>query len=214
MKKDELLKMNLQFFAESPAGDEPPADDNPGDGGEPPKGSVNSEVNLPQTQAELDAAINKANQKAIENARKGMFTKEDVQAEIQKALKKEKDYGELSESERREKELEDKEKALEAKEAEFNFNKRVQEIQGDLINKKLPMEFAELIAKGTESNEQALGIVSEIETKFNEAVAAQVKESLKQPTPGAHSASGKVNSLGKRLAQGKQNYNGQIFKED
>lgn len=214
MKKDELLKVNLQFFAEPPAGDEPPADDNPGDGGGQPKGSANSEVNLPQTEAELDAAINKANQKAIENARKGLFTKDDLQAEVQKALQKEKDYGDLSESERKQKELDDKVKEFEAKEAEFNFNKRVQDIQGDLINKKLPVEFAELIAKGSESNEQALETVSTIETKFNEAVAAQVKDSLKQPTPGAHSSSGKANSLGKRLAQGKQNYNGQIFKED
>lgn len=215
-----LLKMKLQFFADPDGGDDntnPDGNDenHGGDGG-----SGGSEIELPKTQAELDAAINRANQKAIENARKGMFSQEDVQAEIQKALQKEKDYADLSEAERKQKEFDDQVAEFNKKQEEFKKQQLENQIEKDMIRKGLPVlagegndefSFATLFAQSGDS-EQALKAVGAYEKAFKEAVAAEVKESLKQPAPGAGGGSGTTSqSYGERVGKRKQKQNGPIF---
>lgn len=215
-----LLRMKLQFFADPDGGDDntnPDGNDenHGGDGG-----SGGSEIELPKTQAELDAAINRANQKAIENARKGMFSQEDVQAEIQKALQKEKDYADLSEAERKQKEFDDQVAEFNKKQEEFKKQQLENQIEKDMIRKGLPVlagegndefSFATLFAQSGDS-EQALKAVGAYEKAFKEAVAAEVKESLKQSAPGAGGGSGTTSqSYGERVGKRKQKQNGPIF---
>ncbi|TLQ06057.1 DUF4355 domain-containing protein [Marinilactibacillus psychrotolerans] len=213
------LKMKLQFFADPDGGDDnanPDGDDkgseNGGDGG--------SEVELPKTQAELDAAINKANHKAIKNATKGLLTEEQANERIQVALKKEKDYSSLSDDERKQREWEDQKNQFEKEKADFERQKLETQIEKDMIRKGLPVlagegddefSFATLFAQSGDS-EQALKAVGAYEKAFKEAVAAEVKESLKQSAPGAGGGNGTATqNYGERVGKRKQKQNGPIF---
>lgn len=224
MDKKNKLKMNLQYFAENDnqeSGQEAKGNQNDNTGNEE---DHNEQSTLPQTQAELDAMINKANQKAIRNAKKDLYSKDDLEVKIQEALKKQKEYEELSDDQRKEKEFEDKLKAFETERAEFEKEKLVTQVKSDLIDKGLPtsielddgktFNFAELFVGDKANSEEALAAVTAFETAFNQALAKELKEQIKQSTPGSSFGStSKRESLGSKLAKNSIN-NQPIFKEE
>ena len=192
MEKQQLLALNarnLQFFAEG--GESGGADAGGNDSGLNNDAGNNDAGNNdahetdpvfegPKTQSELDSIINKANQKALDNYKKGEAQR--IQDAVAEALKKEKDYSQLSEEERAKREFEDSKKAFAEEKAKFEHDKLVVQVEKDLVSKGLPAEFAELFALDTAEN--SLKKVGEFETVFNQAVAEAVKVSLRQKAPG------------------------------
>lgn len=215
MEKLMKLPMNIQFFADEP-------EDNGGNeknSNEEEKQNDNPEEDnggdLPKSHSELDALINKSNQKAIENARKGLHTQEDVQAEIQKALKKEKEYADLSEEERERREWEEERNRFLKEKENFEREKLETSITADLVKKGLPASieidgdeynFPSLFAQNNDP-EQALKAVGAFEKAFKSAIAAQVKEEMKQPSPGTSASGTQTQNYGAKIGKkvGKQN---------
>lgn len=204
MEKQQLLALNarnLQLFAE---GGESGGTDTGGNDSDLNNDTENNDANetkpafeSPKTQSELDSIINKSTQKALENYKKG--EEQRIQKAIAEALKKEKDYSQLSEEERAKRELEDKKKAFEEELAKFEHDKLVVQVEKDLVSKGLPAEFAELFALDTAEN--SLKKVGEFEAVFNKAVAEAVKVSLRQKTPSVGASSVKQTNYGASLAQ-------------
>ncbi|MET3558697.1 hypothetical protein ABID29_001823 [Streptococcus rupicaprae] len=196
MKKTlaELLKHSADTGTGSASGQETeaqePATEVGDDGVETFKG--------PQSQSELDSLINKAVHKSLENYKKG------EQDRIAEAIKKEKDYANLSAAERERKEFEDQQAQFAKERAAFEQEKLIVQVTKDLAEKGLPVEFAELLAVG--DAETALEKVGVFESAFNKAVNAKVKESLRQDSPrsggtGASSTTNYGACLGATVAQ-------------
>ena len=197
MNKDKL-KMNLQYFAE----------DSEAETDEDEKKEEESQ--LPTNQSELDALINKSNQKAIENAKKGLFTEEQVQEMVQEEMKKQKEYADLSEDERKQRELKEQKTKLEEERAEFEYEKLLTEVKSDLVDKGLPATFAEmLVIKG--GNEKSFEMVKAFETEWNQALAKQRKEDFKQSTPGVGGTGSNQTSYGARLGANATETNKKVF---
>lgn len=216
--------MNLQYFAEQDQEDNSANQEtnNEEDDSQEEQQENNQENNLPQTQSELDSLINKANQRAIENAKKDMYSKDDVQQMIDEAIQNQKDYEGLSEEDKDKKKLEDDRKKLEQDRQAFEKERLTAQIKADLADKGLPTvvdidgedyDFAQLFA-GVKDNQEAFNSVSAFHKAFNEAVAKQRKEGMKQRTPGLPTKNNQTTeSLGAQLA--KQSISGQpIFKEE
>ncbi|WP_369350555.1 DUF4355 domain-containing protein [Streptococcus hillyeri] len=157
----------------------------------------------PQSQSELDSLTNKAVQKALENYKAG------EQKRIAEAIKKEKDYANLSAAERAQQEFEDQKALLAKEKAEFEHEKLVVQVEKDLVAKGLPAEFAEMLAVG--DAETALAQVGKFETAFNAAVNAKVKESLRQPAPQEGGSGSSQTNYGARLAEGSLATGGELF---
>lgn len=198
--------MNLQMFAK--------ADETGGETPDP-ETEVETEENevetqLPTNQSELDALINKANQKAIENAKKGLFTKEQVQQMVQDEISKEKEYADLSEDEREQREFKEQKSKFEEQKAEFEYEKLLTEVKSDLVDKGLPTSFAEVLAiKG--DNEKSFEVVKNFESEWNQALAKQRKEDFKQSTPGVGGSGSNQTSYGARLGASATESNKKVF---
>ena len=190
--KRNMLPMNLQFFADGDEGDASNGDD----AGE--ESSNEDEFEAPASKSELDSIIGKAVNTALANAKKK--SQKEIDDAIQEALKKEKDYSKLSESERKEKEIDDREQALADREAQADYKELLAQVATDLASKKLPGEFAEMLAVQGD-NEKSLNNVKQFEKTFNEAVAEQVKVSLRQKTPGFSGGSTSSTNYGAQVAK-------------
>lgn len=189
----QLLALNLQGEAGANgaggATGDPEHTEKAGDDGE-----NSSTFKAPQSQSELDSLTNKAVQKALENYKAG------EQERIAEAIKKEKDYANLSAAERAKKEFEDQQKLLAEEKAAFEHEKLVIQVEKDLVAKGLPSDFAELLAVG--DAETSLANVGKFETAFNAAVNAKVKESLRQPAPATGGNGTTQTNYGAKLAEG------------
>lgn len=195
--KRELLPMNLQLFAEEGAGD-PPAENDAAKDDAAAGETEDKPFAAPASQSELDSIIGKAVNTALANAKKK--SQKEIDDAIQEALKKEKDYSKLSESERKEKEIDDREQALTDREAQADYKELLAQVATDLASKKLPGEFAEMLAVQGD-NEKSLNNVKQFEKTFNEAVAEQVKVSLRQKTPGFSGGSTSSTNYGAQVAK-------------
>ena len=194
---------NLQFFAEGAEGSQ---------GGEQEAAETSQQVQEqswtpPTSQSEYDAAVNKAVQKALANANASKA--QDIQAAVQEALKKEKNYAQLSEQERQVKEFEDQRAEFEKEKAEFAHAQLVVQIKEDLVGKSLPVEFAETLALFG-STEKVLEEVGKLEGAFKVAVAEEVKASVRQRTPGASGSVGESSNYGEMLGKGAGSLGGPI----
>lgn len=185
--KSKLLKMNLQTFAEG-------GEDNP-DGANPNESNPDEGLD-PEVQKKIEAESDRK----LALARKKWEA--DKQKEIDDAIKAAKEqaesYASLTEKQKLEKQAEEERKAFLKEKAEFQKEKLTNDIKTDLIEKKLPVDFAPVLAL-VEDKEEISKLVSSIEKQWNEALSQQVKESLRQKTPpaGAKSKSDTVNRLAK-----------------
>lgn len=203
----ELLAMNLrnlQLFAEGGDGGTGAESDgaDAGENRENPAGENNG-FEAPQSQSELDSLTNKAVQKALEKYKAG------EKERIAEAIKKEKDYANLSAAERAKKEFEEQQASFAKEKAAFEHEKLVVQVEKDLVSKGLPADFAELLAVG--NAETALEQVSKFETAFNGAVNAKVKESLRQPAPATGGSGSAQTNYGAKLADGSVATGGKLF---
>lgn len=191
------LKMNLQHFAEPEDPKDPPADppaDPPGDERTP-------------EQIEFDKKVEAESDRKLESAKKKW--EKDHQEKIDKAVadavaEKER-LSNLSEKERKDEELNQREKALEKRLADIERKELLADAASDLSKKDLPVEFAELLLG--EDAEKTLENINNFKAAFDKAVNDAVKEKLRQDTPllGGGGISN-TDNLGKQLAKlNKQN---------
>ena len=197
MNKQFLLKLNIQYFSEEGATE-----------GALESAPTEPEFKAPSSQSELDSIVNKAVQTALNNQKSKSeddFQKR-VEAEIKKRveaeIKKREDYAKLSETQKRDRDFEERQNKFNEEVAAFKQSQLIMEVKEDLLSKNLPVELAETFAKHG-SAEEALKAVTVLERAFQDAVANAVKASARQTTPGA-SGTGfdKQMNIGQRLAKG------------
>ncbi|MCC5691526.1 DUF4355 domain-containing protein, partial [Klebsiella pneumoniae] len=123
---------------------------------------------------------NKAVQTALKNKKKGEEVR--INEAIAKALQKEQDYSKLSAAERDSKEFEDKKAEFEKQVEQFEFEKLNMAVKEDLVSKGLPVELADMFSHA-ENAAEALKMVGTFEKIFNDAVANQVKATIRQNAP-------------------------------
>lgn len=189
MDKQFLLKLNLQHFSEEGAAE-----------GATESVQTEPEFKAPSSQSELDSIVNKAVQTALNNQKNK--SDEDFQKRVEAEIKKREDYAKLSETQKRDRDFEERQNKFNEEVAAFKQSQLIMEVKEDLLSKNLPVELAETFAKHG-SAEEALKAVTVLERAFQDAVANAVKASARQTTPGA-SGTGfdKQMNIGQRLAKG------------
>lgn len=199
MNLDELLKLNLQLFAEGDTPEASTESDEPED---------DSEQFSEEQQKKINDLIAQA--KSKEKSRMQKEFEKTVQERIDAALKKEKGYAELSEKEREKQKFEDERAEFLKEKAEFENESLKVQVGKDLLSKDLPSEFAEFLAiKG--DSEQSLENVGNFKKAFDEAVKKAVKDSVRQPAVNDGGSGNKTTNLGQALAQGMEHSSGKIF---
>lgn len=189
MNKQFLLKLNIQYFSEEGATE-----------GAVESAPTEPEFKAPSSQSELDSIVNKAVQTALNNQKNK--SDEDFQKRVEAEIKKREDYAKLSETQKRDRDFEERQNKFNEEVAAFKQSQLIMEVKEDLLSKNLPVELAETFAKHG-SAEEALKAVTVLERAFQDAVANAVKASARQTTPGA-SGTGfdKKMNIGQRLAKG------------
>ena len=191
MIKDDLYKLNLQFFAENNEDDSENTNEN--DDNE----SVNDDDKKQETYTknEVDSAISKAVDSALK--KRDRKHQQDLEQAREEAKKEAESYAKLTEKEKRDKEIEKREQALAKKEKQFKLRELKADVESDLKEKGLPTSFAESLIH-LEDNEKISEVVQAIKSDFDAAVQEQVKEVTRQSTPSNQSS-----SFGNRQASGK-----------
>lgn len=189
MNKQFLLKLNIQYFSEEGATE-----------GALESAPTEPEFKAPSSQSELDSIVNKAVQTALNNQKSK--SEDDFQKRVEAEIKKREDYAKLSETQKRDRDFEERQNKFNEEVAAFKQSQLIMEVKEDLLSKNLPVELAETFAKHG-SAEEALKAVTVLERAFQDAVANAVKASARQTTPGA-SGTGfdKQINIGQRLAKG------------
>lgn len=190
MIKDDLYKLNLQFFAENEGDSENTNEDDN-------KESENDNDSKQETYTknEVDSAISKAVDSALKKRERKH--QQELENAREEARKKAESYAKLTEKEKRDKEIEEREQALAEKEKEFKLRELKSDVESDLKEKGLPTSFAESLIH-LEDVEKINEVVKEIKADFDNAVQEQVKEVTRQSTPSNQSS-----SFGNRQASGK-----------
>ena len=190
MIKDDLYKLNLQFFAEN-EGDSENTNENDNKESE----NDNDSKQETYTKNEVDSAISKAVDSALKKRERKH--QQELENAREEARKKAESYAKLTEKEKRDKEIEEREQALAEKEKEFKLRELKSDVESDLKEKGLPTSFAESLIH-LEDVEKINEVVKEIKSDFDNAVQEQVKEVTRQSTPSNQSS-----SFGNRQASGK-----------
>ena len=190
MIKDDLYKLNLQFFAENEGDSENTNEDDN-------KESENDNDSKQETYTknEVDSAISKAVDSALKKRERKH--QQDLEQAREEARKKAESYAKLTEKEKRDKEIEEREQALAEKEKEFKLRELKSDVESDLKEKGLPTSFATSLIH-LENVEKINEAVKEIKADFDNAVQEQVKEVTRQSTPSNQSS-----SFGGRQTSGK-----------
>lgn len=190
MIKDDLYKLNLQFFAEN-EGDSEETNENDNKESE----NDNDSKQETYTKNEVDSAISKAVDSALK--KRDRKHQQDLEQAREEAKKEAESYAKLTEKEKRDKEIEKREQALAKKEKQFKLRELKADVESDLKEKGLPTSFAESLIH-LEDVEKINEAVKEIKADFDNAVQEQVKEATRQSTPSNQSS-----IFGNRQASGK-----------
>ena len=190
MIKDDLYKLNLQFFAENEGDSENTNEDDNKE-----SENDNDSKQKTYTKNEVDSAISKAVDSALK--KRDRKHQQELEQAREEARKKAESYAKLTEKEKRDKEIEEREQALAKKEKEFKLRELKSDVESDLKEKGLPTSFAESLIH-LEDVEKINEAVKEIKADFDNAVQEQVKEATRQSTPSNQSS-----SFGNRQTSGK-----------
>lgn len=168
------LPLNLQFFAdENP--DDKSTDDN------------NNDEQVTLTQEELNKKIESESDKRLAKvlAKKQAEWEASLDEKVEAKLKEDKRLSKLSEADRKEELLSQKEKDLARREAEIARTQVKADVISALSERKLPTQLAEFIT--LEDNEQALEQIKTLNTVIDDIKREAVKEATRQSVPGAGS---------------------------
>ena len=200
-KKPELLKLNLQHFAQEPevipaSEVETPIDlENPA--GEPEQTKNTNEPKVETyTRSEVDSQISKAVESALEKNRQKLEAEfnERLEAEKQEAI----EYQKLTDKQKMEKDMEKRLAEIEAREKEINNRELLSKINDDLRENNLPTSLAETLV-GLGDSEKIKDSIAKIKKDFDEAVNNQVKESVRQRTPEQSTTDGTIDPFEEKL---------------
>lgn len=140
------------------------------------------------TQSEVDSRISKAVDSALKKQQAKL--EEEKQQAIEDASKKAETYAKLSAKEKEDAEYKERLTKLEQRERELNMKQLKSEVESDLKNDGLPVEFASTLIN-LEDNEKIKESIKGIKKQFDEAVNNAVKEALRQDTPKGSSGDAK-----------------------
>lgn len=171
--KPELLKLNIQFFADKGEGD-------PSEGKD--KDAPPEDVTL--TQEELDKKIEAEADRKLAKALDKKQAEWD--AKLEKKLAEERksaeEYAKLTAKEKEDADYKKRLSELDKREQELNSKQLLSQIETDLKESNLPVSFAtSLLSIG--KSEQIKEAITGIKKDFDAAVAEQVKVALRQETP-------------------------------
>ncbi|MDM8100942.1 DUF4355 domain-containing protein [Oceanobacillus oncorhynchi] len=169
------LPLDLQFFAEPGEG----TGQGEGGGQEPEDKSANQQGEDTFTKAEVDSQVSKAVDKALKNREEKH--QEEIQKAIDDAIAEKERLSKLSEKERQQEELTQREKKILEREEEIKRAQLRSDAVADLQEKKLPSDFADFLLG--DDAEITLENINSFKKAFDEAVNAQVKVALRQETP-------------------------------
>ncbi|WP_139376891.1 DUF4355 domain-containing protein [Halobacillus salinus] len=187
--RSKLLRLNLQHFAENDPQQDPP-EDLPED---PPEGDKTF------SQSDVDSAIGKAVDKALKN-QAAKLEKEKLQA-IEDAKKDAANYAKMTQKEKEEADYQNRVKDLENRERELNLKQLRSEVESDLKEEGLPVEFANSLVS-MDDNEKIKESIASIKKTFDKAVNDAVKEKLRQDPPeGSQSFKERQSASGKSRAE-------------
>lgn len=182
-RKDNLLPMNIQFFAEdgaggaSGAGDDAGAAGDGGNGADPEEKTVSFDdfLKTGDNQAEFDRRVDKAIKTAVSNAQKKWQTATDEKlSEAEKLAKMTKDEKAEYQRNKKEQELNEREAKIVRMELEATA-------KGTLVEKGLSADLYSLL---NYSDADACNkSIEALDKAFKAAVAAGVQESLKGGNP-------------------------------
>ncbi|WP_052401164.1 DUF4355 domain-containing protein [Oceanobacillus jeddahense] len=171
--KDDLLKLNLQFFAEEDT------TDNENDETTENDKDDQEQDNATFSQSDVDREVSKAVDKALKKREEKH--QEELQKAIDDAIAEKERLSKLSEKERQEEELTQREQELLKREEEIKRTQLRSDAVADLQEKKLPSDFADFLLG--DDAESTLENINSFKKAFDEAVNAQVKVALRQETP-------------------------------
>ena len=193
------LILPLQFFAEATAADQATAAAATDTAAAAATDTTaDSAASKTFTQSELDAAISRAVEAHSKKKEK----------EFQKLLEKAKEdgvvkgksYADLTEEQRKERDLEERMAVLEAKEREINTRERKAAITADLAQLELPADLADVLVQ-EQNDAKVKTAVAAVKKAFDDAVNAKVKASLRQPDPKTGGSAGKAKTAAERIAE-------------
>lgn len=136
-----------------------------------------SQIDQPSEQAETKQSL--ADLIRTDENVKREFDKRITQA-INTAKAKWDEEAKLTDDERAAKALADREQALSEKEAAFTLKERTAETKLKLIDKGLPVCLSELIAEGTNTDEEANDLIASIESEWNSQMTEKIKAGARQ----------------------------------
>lgn len=168
MKEKGFIKINTQLFAEDTVQNKI-ADNEASQENQDNKSNETKEDEKEKTYSEKD--IEKMKQKWQEDFEK---TK---QEEIKKAIKEEIRLSKLSQQDREKQEQEAKKKELEQREQAIIFKERLSEVKEQLIERKLPTEFAQYFV--SDDAQKSLEKIKDFEKTFKEAIQNEVNSRIK-----------------------------------
>lgn len=181
----ELLKLNLQHFAEGGEGGEGSGDQN--GAGTGADGGGDPEVITFANQSELDSLVDKRISKALETAKgKWESEKEAAVSEAEKLAK-------MNAAERKEAEEQARISQLEQREKDLNLREYRYEAKAQLEENQLSTDFVDMVI--SENAETTKNNITALKTAFDKAVEAKVQDSLKGATPKATTKIAEKNDL-------------------
>ncbi|WP_079708617.1 DUF4355 domain-containing protein [Paraliobacillus ryukyuensis] len=191
-KTIEPLKLNIQFFGGD--GGEESVDDNQEAGDD--KGSDKT-----PEQIEFDKQVEAESDRKLASAKKKWEQEQEAKTQqaIKDALAEQQRLSKLSEKEREQEQLTQREKDIAKKEEEIARKQLRSEAIDDLQSKDLPSSFADFLLG--EDAEKTLENINAFKTAFDEAVNASVKEQLRQETPKDSVGGSQGNGLNKKKAE-------------
>ncbi|MGP1568556.1 MAG: capsid assembly scaffolding protein Gp46 family protein [Peptoanaerobacter stomatis] len=183
-------KINLQLFADS--------GDGAGDtGNEVSTGAEgNKEQHIePKTYTEDEITALKEQWQKEQSQKE----KQRIDSEVSKQLKEQQRLSKLSDNEREEEEKKAKEKELEDREKAILFKERLSEVKEILIDKKLPLDFAEFFVSDDPTD--TLAKIKEFEKTFKIALENEINARIKGSSLTLKTGDTNKVEFGKEMAQ-------------
>lgn len=171
MNELDKLKMNLQFFAEPPA-DTPPGEQTPPDD-EP------ITLTAKELQSKLDAEAEKRVAKVT--AKKEAEWQSKFDEMLEERLQEKERLAKLSEKERKEEELTQREKKAIEREQAIALKELRADALEEITTKGIPTSFVDFLVR--EDAESTLATINDFKEKWDASIAEELKRSAQQDIP-------------------------------
>lgn len=195
MNIKEMLKLNLQMFAEESTESTESGTD------EAQNESETIEFSEEQ-QDKVNQLVAQAKSKAKAEAEKLWAKKQEeaIDNAVKKALEKEKSYSDLTEEERKKKELDDEREAFRVEREAFEFEKLITDIKDELISENISSEFAVFLAVAGDVDKSKENVKA-FKEQYEKDLSSRVKKALQHPQTTGGGKSDAQRNYGAQLAK-------------